>query len=142
ITDYEDFTGRTEAVESVELRARVWGYLAKINFKDGAEVQKDEMLFEIDPRPYQADLDQAQARIQVAEAQLKFADAEYKRNVQLRSSGASSAEDVEKSLAQRDTAQSSLTSAQADVAQKKLDLDFTKVIAPINGRASWTQITE
>ncbi|MCI0462321.1 MAG: efflux RND transporter periplasmic adaptor subunit [Gemmataceae bacterium] len=142
VTDYEDFTGRTEAVESVEVRARVWGYLAKINFKDGTEVKKDDVLFEIDPRPYQADLDQAAARVHVAEAQVKFAEAEYKRNIKLRSSGAVSAEDVEKSLAQRDSAKASLASGQADVAQKKLDLDFTKVIAPISGRASRTQITE
>jgi RND family efflux transporter MFP subunit len=142
VTDYEDFTGRTEAVESVEIRPRVWGYLAKINFKDGAEVQKGDVLFEIDPRPYQADLDQTEAKVHVAEAQLKYAEAEYKRNMNLRRTNAVSAEDLERSLAQRDSAKAAVTSGQADVAQKKLDLDFTKVIAPISGQASRRQITE
>src|SRR5262245_39864733 len=59
ITDYEDFTGRTEPVASVEVRARATGYLEKVNFKDGAMVAKDEVLFEIDPRPYEAELKKA-----------------------------------------------------------------------------------
>ena len=60
VTDYADFTGRTAAVDSVEVRARVWGYLDKVNFKEGALVKKGDVLFEIDPRPYQADLEPGQ----------------------------------------------------------------------------------
>src|SRR5271157_769542 len=63
VTDYADFTGRTAAVESVEVRAHVWGYLDKVNFKEGALVQKGDVLFELDPRPYQALLDQAKAKV-------------------------------------------------------------------------------
>src|SRR5436305_1541740 len=70
ITDAEEFTGRTEAVDSVLVRARVSGYLDKVNFKEGAEVKKGQVLFEIDPRPYQATLDQAEGKIKLYEAQL------------------------------------------------------------------------
>src|SRR5262249_14396048 len=80
VTDYEDFTGRTASPESVEVRARVWGYLQKVNFKEGMEVKKGDVLFEIDPRTYKAALDQAKAKVTYDEAQLKFNDAEYKRN--------------------------------------------------------------
>jgi multidrug efflux pump subunit AcrA (membrane-fusion protein) len=63
VTDYADFTGRTAAVDSVEVRARVWGYLDKVNFKEGAMVKKDDVLFEIDPRVYRADLGRAQGTV-------------------------------------------------------------------------------
>src|SRR5438105_4925503 len=63
VTDHADFTGRTAAVDSVEVRAHVWGYLHKVNFKEGALVTKDEVLFELDPRPYQATLNQAKAKV-------------------------------------------------------------------------------
>src|SRR5262245_39519367 len=70
VTDYTDFTARTAAVDSVEVRARVWGYLDKVYFKEGALVKKGEVLFEIDPRPYQATLDLSLGEIKLAEAQL------------------------------------------------------------------------
>jgi multidrug efflux system membrane fusion protein len=70
VTDHADFTGRTEASQIVEIRARVSGYLTKVNFKPGAEVKKGDVLFEIDPRPYQADLDQARANVGLEDAQL------------------------------------------------------------------------
>ncbi len=63
VTDYTDFTGRTAAVDAVEVRAHVWGYLEKVNFKEGALVQKGDVLFELDPRPYQALLNQARAKV-------------------------------------------------------------------------------
>ncbi len=141
IVDYVYFTGRTEAVESVELRARVSGYLVKINFADGAMVKKDQVLFEIDPRTYQAQLDQAKARVDVAKAQINFAEAEYKRNKVLRTTGSVSQEDLEKSQRSLEVAQADLVAGQAEVARLQLDLDFTKVIAPISGQASRTQIT-
>src|SRR5262249_2442674 len=65
VTDYQEFTGRTEAIDAVQVRARVTGYLDKIYFKDGDEVQEDALLFEIDPRPYQAALDQAEAQVKL-----------------------------------------------------------------------------
>src|SRR5271166_1964911 len=72
VTDYDDFTGRTAAPESVQVQARVWGYLQKVCFKEGALVKKGDVLFEIDPRTYQAALDQAKAKVILDEAQLKY----------------------------------------------------------------------
>jgi multidrug efflux pump subunit AcrA (membrane-fusion protein) len=83
VTDYADFTARTAAVDSVEVRAHVWGYLDKVNFKEGALVKKGDILFEIDPRPYQALLNQAKAKVAQDEAQLTYDEAEYQRNVSL-----------------------------------------------------------
>src|SRR5438876_11362819 len=74
VTDYADFTGRTAAVDSVELRARVWGYLDKVNFKEGAIVQKGDVLFEIDPRTYQAVLTQAEGNLRSVQARLNRLD--------------------------------------------------------------------
>jgi multidrug efflux pump subunit AcrA (membrane-fusion protein) len=70
VTDYADFTARIAAVDSVEVRAHVWGYLEKVNFKEGSLVQKGDVLFELDPRPYQAMLNQAKAKVAQDEAQL------------------------------------------------------------------------
>src|SRR5437868_15291749 len=71
VTDYADFTGRTAAVDSVEVRARVWGYLDKVNFKEGALVKKDDVLFEIDPRVYRADLGRAQGTVAQYDAHVR-----------------------------------------------------------------------
>src|SRR5438132_1134320 len=83
VTDHADFTARTAAVDSVEVRAHVWGYLDKVNFKEGVLVKKKDVLFELDPRPYQAVLNQAKAKIAQDEAQLRFDEAEYRRNLNL-----------------------------------------------------------
>src|SRR5262245_4672231 len=79
VTDYVDFTGRTDAVEAVDVRARVTGYLVKLPFKEGAEVKKGDLLFEVDPRPYQAQLDQARGQVNLYQAQLKLAKTTYTR---------------------------------------------------------------
>src|SRR5438270_11794440 len=99
VTDYADFTARTAAVDSVEVRARVWGYLDKVNFKEGALVKKGDILFEIDPRTYQAMLNQAKAKVAQDEAQLKFDEAEYQRNLSLVRTKAVSQSDLDKSAA-------------------------------------------
>src|SRR5271168_412816 len=92
VTDYADFTARTSAVDSVEVRAHVWGYLDKVNFKEGALVKKGDVLFELDQRPYQALLNQAKAKVAQDEAQLAFDEAEYQRNLNLVATGAVSRE--------------------------------------------------
>src|SRR4051795_8839839 len=79
VTDYADFTGRTSAVDSVEIRARVWGYLDKVNFKEGAIVQKGDVLFEIDPLTYRAALNQAEGNLAAIEARLIRLDADLTR---------------------------------------------------------------
>src|SRR5205807_1300705 len=79
VTDYVDFTGRTDAVQAVDIRARVTGYLVKMPFKEGAEVKKDDLLFVVDPRPYQAQLDQAEGQVDRYQAQLDLAKTTYVR---------------------------------------------------------------
>src|SRR5713101_3380791 len=101
ITDYADFTARIAAVDSVEVRAHVWGYLEKVNFKEGALVNKSDVLFELDPRPYQAMLNQAKAKVAQDEAQLKYDEEEYQRNLNLVRTAAVSQSELDKSAAAR-----------------------------------------
>src|SRR5436190_10964106 len=103
VTDYEEFTGRLSATESVDIRARVTGYLMKVDFKEGVrvDVTKDALLFEIDPRPYAAILNQAKANVLQAEARLKQANADLKRNEPLVKSGAVTAQDYDKMVADK-----------------------------------------
>ena len=136
ITDYEDFTGRTDAVNSVEVRARVTGYLNRTNFKDGSEVKQGDLLFEIDPRPYQADLAQAEAVLAQADAKAKRAETEYRRSVALYNRSAMTREELD---LDQDTAAESGRGVDAQRATRdlaKLNLDFTRVTAPITGRIS------
>src|SRR6185369_4577498 len=79
VTDYIDYTGRTDAVNSVDIRPRVTGYLVKMPFTEGSEVKKGDLLFEIDPRPYQAQLDQAEGQVELNRARLKLAKADNVR---------------------------------------------------------------
>ena len=134
VTDAESFTGRIEAKTSVELRPRVTGYLNKIPFKDGAGVKKGDLLFEIDPRPYQAEADKAQAGLTLAQSQLKKADAEYDRAKALSDKGALSKEELEKAAAGRVEAGARQTAAKANLESARLNVGFTKVTAPISGR--------
>src|SRR6266700_4596169 len=96
VIDYADFTARIAAVDSVEVRAHVWGYLQKVNFKEGALVKKGDILFELDPRPYEALLNQAKAKVRQDEAQLRYDEAEYERNVKLVATGSISRSDLDK----------------------------------------------
>src|SRR4029077_8490755 len=101
VTDFVDFTGRTAAVDSVGGRAQVWGYLAKVNFKEGAIVKKSDVLFELDPRPYEALLNQAKAKVAQDEAQLSYDEAEYQRNLKLVRTGAVTQSGLDKISAAR-----------------------------------------
>src|SRR6266849_11144577 len=141
ITDFVEFTGRTAAVDSVEVRAHVWGYLKKVNFKEGALVKKGDVLFELDPRPYQAVLNQAKAKVAQDEAQLKYDEAEYQRNLNLVRTGAVSRSDLDKSAAARGVDIANIAADKALVASRQLDLEYTKVIAPVSGRVSRYVVT-
>jgi RND family efflux transporter MFP subunit len=136
VTEYADYTARTAAVDSVEVRAHVWGYLKKVNFKEGTVVKKGDVLFELDARPYEALLNQAKAKVVQDEAQLKFDEAEYRRNLRLVNTGAVSQSDLEKTAAARGVDAANIAADKAVVASKELDLEYTKVTAPVSGRAS------
>jgi RND family efflux transporter MFP subunit len=141
VTDYADFTGRTAAVDSVEVRAHVWGYLDKVNFKKGAMVKKGDVLFELDPRPYQALLDQAKGKVALDEAQLAYHEAEYQRYLRLVGRDAASRSDMDKTAAARGIDLANIAADKATVASRRLDLEYTKVIAPVSGRVSRYVVT-
>jgi RND family efflux transporter MFP subunit len=134
VTDYEVFTGRTEASATVELRARASGYLTRVLFKDGAEVKQGELLFEIDPRPYRAKLDRAQVALDRAEVRRKMAEADLKRADALARTVDISNEERNKLAAAQADAQAAVRLAQVDREVAQLNLDFTRVTAPISGR--------
>jgi RND family efflux transporter MFP subunit len=141
VTDYAVFTARVAAVDSVDVKAHVWGYLEKVNFKEGDLVKKGDVLFELDPRPYQALLDQAKAKLRQDEAQLRYDEAEYQRNLNLARTNAVARTDLDKSLSARDVDLANIAADKALVASRQLDLDYTKVIAPVSGRVSRYVVT-
>jgi RND family efflux transporter MFP subunit len=138
VTDYVDYTGRTAAVNAVDIRARVSGYLVSIPFQEGAEVRRGDLLFEIDPRPYQAQVAGARAQVALAEANYRLARAEYARSraISARDPTAISREELEKYAAQEAQTQAQLGSARANLESTLLNLDFTRVTAPIDGQIS------
>jgi membrane fusion protein, multidrug efflux system len=142
IVDYDEFTARLGAVNSVDVRARVSGYLQKVNFKDGAEVKKGDLLFVIDPRPYQAELDSAQAALDRAKTQLDLATNDNKRALDLFQSKAISAEELDTRSKNLAVAHSAVRIAEAQVETAKLNLDYTNIAAPIDGVVSRAMVTE
>lgn len=143
VTDYVDFTGRTEAVDSVDVRARVTGYLVKVNFKDGQLVNTGNVLLEIDPRPYQAQLDRAQGEVVLNEAKLKLAKADNARakNIYKMNPGAISQKDLDKYQAAEEEADAAVKATKANLEVYKLNLGFTKVTAPVDGVTSRSLLT-
>ncbi len=142
ITDFVDFTGRTAAVDSVEVRARVWGYLDKVNFKEGALVKKGDLLIQIDSRTYQAALNQAEGNLASMEARVQRLEADFTRAQRLIKTGALSREDFDKTVGDRGESIASLAALRAAVQQAKLDLEFTRLTAPVNGRVGRALVTE
>jgi multidrug efflux system membrane fusion protein len=142
VTDFDPYEGRIGAMKTWEVRARVSGHLVKVNFEAGEVVKKGALLYEIDPRPAKAALDSAQARQSAAEANLEFAKAEYLRYRKLAVSGAATREEVESWLAKRSVAAGDVDKAKAAVEQAQLDLDFTRIAAPMAGKLSRTLVDE
>jgi RND family efflux transporter MFP subunit len=136
ITRYADFTGRLEAVYSVEVRTRVTGYLDRVYFKDGDEVNEGASLFEIDPRPYKLDLDRAEGSAAQAEARLERLEADHRRVVSLFNRSAVGREEFDRINGDYKEARASLNVARANLDMAKLNIEFTKVRAPIGGLLS------
>jgi multidrug efflux system membrane fusion protein len=178
VTDYVDFTGQTDAVQALNVTARVTGYLVQMPFKEGSEIRGDDrpgvavrvvgqlaaplgpgpllaaaslfpgqgqegdLLFEIDPRPYQAQLDQAQGQVYLYEAQLKLAKANYLRAKDVaKTPGAISPQDLDTYKAQQDQADAALQAVKASLEVYKLNLQFCKVTSPIDGQVSRYYLT-
>jgi multidrug efflux system membrane fusion protein len=135
ITDYAEYTGRTAAIHTVTVIPRATGYIIKIPFKEGSDVKKGDLLFKIDPRSYQALIDQAQGQINLYKAQLKLARTTL---VRYQASGptAVSKEEMAQVQAQVEQAEAQLKAAQASMEVNKLNLEYTDVTSPIDGRVS------
>jgi RND family efflux transporter MFP subunit len=136
VVEWEEYTGRLEAVESVEVRARVNGYLQSIHFKNGATVKQGDLLFVIDPRPYQAELERAKAELALANARLERMNKDLARAQMLVRSRAVSEEEVDTRVSDQRQAQETVQAARATVNATQLNVEFTQVRAPISGRIS------
>lgn len=136
VRDWDNYVGHFEAVERVDVRPRVTGYLVEVGFEDGAQVEEGDPLFRIDPRPFEAALSAAESRVRGAQTRLSNATTELERATGLRDFDAISQEEFDTLSAVVDTAQSDLEAAQAAVEIAQLDLDFTTVNAPVSGRVS------
>lgn len=136
VTDYEDFPGRIVAVNSVEIRARVTGYLDSVNFKEGADVRQGEVLFEIDPRPYQAELERAEGNVIQSKGRLKRVKEDYERAQGLHAKGALSKEELSRVTGDLTEAEGALMVNEAARKLAELNVGFTQVKAPISGRIS------
>lgn len=141
VVDQDDYEGHIEAVETVEVRARVRGYLVKVGFQDGQVVQKGDPLFEIDPAPYQATLDGAEAQKAAAEAALDYAKKEYARVNKLTTQNAASREERDVWVGKQAVASADRLRAMAAVEEARLDLNYCKINAPIAGKTSRAQLT-
>jgi membrane fusion protein, multidrug efflux system len=134
VVDNDEFVGRFEAVDEVSVRARVGGYLDEVHFTDGALVKKGDLLFVIDQRPYKIALEQADAQLQSALATQTYAEAQLKRAEGLVKTGGQSVQQLEDRRREWITAQASVRAAQATADRAKLDLEYTRITAPIDGR--------
>lgn len=142
IVEWDEYTGRLEAPESVEVRARVNGYLDKVHFKEGKEVKKGDLLITIDPRPYQAEFDRADADHQRAESQAELAKNDADRAGRLIATKAISEEDFDTRIRTHASAMAAARSAKAALDSARLNLEFTEIRAPINGRIGRALVTE
>ncbi|WP_024354216.1 efflux RND transporter periplasmic adaptor subunit [Brevundimonas naejangsanensis] len=136
VVDWDEFTGRFEATRSVDVRARVGGYIQSVHFKDGDFVRQGQLLFTLDPRPAQAALASARAQLAQGQAQLTLARTELARAEGLLASQAVSQAEVDAKRGAVQTAEASMAAANAAIRARQLDVEFTRVTAPISGRVS------
>jgi membrane fusion protein, multidrug efflux system len=141
VNEWDEFTGRLEAVESVEIRPRVSGYITDIHFEAGAIIKKGDLLYVIDPRPYQADFDRAAAEVDRMDAQLKLAQIELNRAKELRDKNTISASEFDQKAATYQGSAAAKSSAEAAKNSAALNLEFTQIKSPIDGRVSDARIT-
>jgi RND family efflux transporter MFP subunit len=136
IVQWDEFTGRFEAVQRVEVRPRVSGYIAEINFTDGAIVAKGDPLFTIDPRPYEIAVEQARADVVRTEAEVVRASADFVRAQELVKTSAGTVQQLDQRRAELDVDRAQQMSAAASLRNAELNLEWTRVVAPISGRIS------
>ncbi|QDU73660.1 Efflux pump periplasmic linker BepF [Bremerella volcania] len=142
VVDFSEYTGHIEAVSSVDVYAKVSGYLQRVAFEDGAMVKKGDLLFEIDKRTYQAEYDQAVSQKELYVAKNELAQATLARNKKLVGSGAVSQELFDESVAAANEAVAQVNAADSEIAARKVDLDYCTINAAISGRIDRTYVTD
>ncbi len=141
VTEFDEFTGRFEAIDRVEVRPRVSGYISSVNFTEGSEVKKGDVLFVIDQRPYAAELKRAQAQLNQAKSALTLARSEKVRATNLLAQHAISQEEYDTRTSGDEQAEANVQLAEAALDTAQLNMTYTKVTSPINGRVSRANIT-
>nr|WP_246657984.1 efflux RND transporter periplasmic adaptor subunit [Afipia massiliensis] len=141
VTDWDEFTGRFEAIQQVQIRARVTGFVTGVEFKDGAFVKTGDLLYVIDPRQYEAAAEQARAQLADAKAKIELAERELARAEQLIKTQAVAETIVDQRRQQLESAQAAVLQAEGALRRAELDVEFTKIKSPIDGRVSRHLVT-
>jgi multidrug efflux system membrane fusion protein len=136
VMTYNEYTGNLALIESVDIRARVQGFLRRVAFKDGAHVKQGDLLFEIEPEAYQAQRDEADAQLKAAQAEMERARLDLERIEEAIQTNAVSRQDLSRSRAAYDTAAASVLAAQAALDHAELNLSYTRIVSPIDGKIS------
>ena len=142
VTAWDEFTGRLEAVDTVSIRPRVSGYIGSVHFDEGSAIRKGQLLFQIDPRPFEAEADRLRAERTRATAVVRRADSEFSRAGRLQAENAIANEEFERRSASRDEARAQLAAVEAALRAAELNLEFTRVASPIAGRVGRAVVTE
>jgi RND family efflux transporter MFP subunit len=140
VVDYLEFTGNTQSIATVEIRARIQGFLQKVNFEEGANVERGDVLFQIEPDEYRARVNRAKASLEVARTGKALADATHARFKQAFKTRAVSELELLEARAKADAAAAQVDSAQADLERAELDLSYTSIHAPITGRVGRSEV--
>ncbi|OEY92936.1 efflux transporter periplasmic adaptor subunit [Acinetobacter proteolyticus] len=141
ITDWQEYSGRLEAIDQVDVRPQVSGKLIAVHFKDGSLVNKGDLLFTIDPRPFEAELNRAKAQLASAEAQVTYSSANLGRNQRLIQSNAIAHQELDQAQNEARSANANLQAAKAAVETARLNLEYTRITAPVSGRISRAEVT-
>ena len=142
VTEWDEFTGRLEAVNTVAIRPRVSGYVSAVRFVEGAVVRRGDLLFQIDPRPFQAEVDRLRAELLKARATVQRAISERTRAERLSAENAMSREERERRASVAEESSAEVAAVEAGLRASELDLDFTRVMSPIDGRVGRAIVTQ
>jgi membrane fusion protein, multidrug efflux system len=141
VTDWQEYSGRLEAVDKVEVRPLVSGTIVSVNFKDGSLVKKGDVLFVIDPRPYAAEVDRAQAQLAAAKARNGYAQSDWQRAQRLIEDNAIAKRDFDEKKNAAVEAAANVQAAEAALETARINLGYTKIVAPVSGRVSRAEVT-